>query len=75
MTACEFQIIEGGKVRFLAPRCYKNQSLTTTSCHANKNTKNWKSLFLKKDRQAQYISYATLRSYVALLGAVQSQLP
>ena len=28
-----------------------------------------------KYRYAQYLSYATFRSYVALLGAVQSQLP
>ena len=43
VTASEFQIIEGGKGLFLAHnRCYKNQSLPSTSCHAKKIPKIWK---------------------------------
>ena len=49
MTASEFQIIMGGKGLFLAPnRCYKNQSLPSTSCHAKTIPKIGKVNFVKK---------------------------
>ena len=49
MTVCGFQIIDGGKGLFLAHnRCYKNQSLASTSCHAKKIPKIGKVFFVKK---------------------------
>ena len=49
MTACEFQIIEGGKGLFLVNnRCYKNQNLPSTSCHAKKIQTIEKVYFVKK---------------------------
>ena len=75
MTTCENEIINGGKGLLPIISVKKKLSSPSTSCCAKKNRKKLKSLFCEKDRYAQYLSYATFRSYVALLGAVQSQLP
>ena len=61
------------KVFFLAHnRCYKNRNVPHVTVE---NTQKCMSLYCVKDRYAYYSSYATFRSYVALLGAAQNQLP
>ena len=50
-------------------------TLYLMSRQKNTKLKKKKKVYLVKKRAMLIISYATFRSYVALLGAVQSQLP